>query len=195
MVTSPGVDPRAAFDKMRELIGATDAHTWWESPQPDSPNKYRHTMSRGYHMDIAQGLPALMWVDYERAGGLVSDGGHNEWCDDDCSGKYDDPAGYVEINFDTGYAYTAPNGASCGDLHAWIAREITAWLDAQGATWVWFDECGEGWLSDLTAGTLGDPEVGRPGSTVPRQGREDGRRAFGALAMAAVLADLQGGTR
>lgn len=176
MVTSPGVEPRAAFDKMRDLIGATDRHT------------YRYT-APGWHMDLGQGLPALMWVD-------VLDGQaeeHDEFCDDDCSGQYHGPAGFLEINYDTGYAYTADNGASCSDLHAWITREVTAWLDAQGATWKWYDESGDGWQDDLTDyGALGDPEVGRPGSTI-RKGGRDPKRDFGALAMAAVLAEVAAG--
>lgn len=188
MVTSPGVDAQAAFDKMRELIGATDEHKWFETPDPTSENKYLRTAAPGLHMEIGQGLPALMWVDAHD--GVAE--GHGEYCDSDCSGSCHDPAGWLEINYDTAYGYTAANGGSCSDLHAWITREITAWLDAQGATWVWYDESGEGWLPDLTSyGTLGDPEVGRPGSTVRRQS-EDEKRAFGRLAAAAVLAQVAG---
>lgn len=185
MVTSPGVDPAAAFVRMRQIIGAGEQYDAWTSPEPDSDNEYRRTMAPGFHMDLGQGLPALMWVKHNN-GALCCDGGHSEWCDDDCSGEYDDPAGYIEINYDTVYGYRAANNASCGDLHAFITREITAWLDTQGVTWQWYDESGDGWQPDLsTYGTLGDPEVGRIGSTIQRTDR-DPKREFGNLVAALV---------
>lgn len=186
MVTSPGVDPAAVFVKMRQIIGAGEQYDAWTSPEPDSDDEYRRTMTPGYHMTLGQGLPALMWVEHNN-GALVSDGGHQEWCESDCSGDYDDPAGYIEINYDTAYGYAAKNGAGCGDLHAYITREIGTWLTMQGASWVWYDESGDGWdvdQSDLSI--LGDLDVGRIGSTMPAQ-RRDARRDFATVALSAVL--------
>jgi hypothetical protein len=100
------------------------------------------------------------------------------------------------VHFDTAYGYRADsNGASCGDLHAWLVREIGAWATEQGASWRWYDESGNGWLDtrndDLSP--LGDPEVGRIGSTVRRGAIEDPRRAFGQMVTAAVMAGVLDG--
>lgn len=188
MVTSPGIDSRAAFVRMRELIGAGEQYSAWDSPDPTSDNRYRHTMTPGHHMDLGQGLPALMWVDHNN-GALLSRG---EFHDDDCeAGCYCGPEGYVEINYDTAYGYRAENNASCGDLHAWITREIGQWLTDLGATWQWYDESGDGWTADLSNGygALGDPEVGAPGSAVQRVDR-DPMRSFGEFALAAIAAEV-----
>lgn len=190
MVTTPGIDAREAFDKMRELIGATSEYTYFVSPEPESDNQYRREMTPGFHMNLGQGLPALMWVEHAD-GDLVSDGGHDKWCDDDCSGKYDDPAGYVAIHYDTAYSYRAENNASCSDLHAWLTREITAWLDERGASWRWYDELGDGWRDDLSSyGALGDPEVGRIGSNIDRLTKDD-KREFGLDVMRAAFGGAQ----
>jgi hypothetical protein len=193
MVTSPGVDPAAVFVKMRQIIGAGEQYSAWTSPELDSDNAYRRTMSPGFHMDLGQGLPALMWVDFAKPGETVGGHEHDKWCyewDDageptevmECSGG--DPVGYIEINYDTAYGYHADNNASCGDLHAYITQEITAWLDERGATWQWYDESGDGWQpSSVRWGTLGDPIVGAPGSGVDRL-TSDPKREFGNLVTA-----------
>lgn len=185
MVTSPGLDPAAVFVKMRQIIGAGEQYGAWTSPEPDSDNEYRRTMQPGYHMDLGQGLPALMWVEFARDGETIGGEAHEDWCDSDCDGAYHDPAGVIEINYDTGYAYRADNNASCGDLHAFITREIGAWLDAQGASWEWYDESGDGWNHGPGFGTLGDPDVGAIGSAIQRV-TEDDKRAFGNLVTAAI---------
>jgi hypothetical protein len=47
----------------------------------------------------------------------------------------------VSANFDTAYSYRSANGAGCSDLHAFLLREIKAYLDDQGVTeWVWMHE-------------------------------------------------------
>lgn len=188
LVTSPGIDPRETFIQMRRIIGASEQYSAWESPQLDSDNEYRRTMDPGFHMDMGQGLPALMWVDHWN-GALSPAHEHDQWClrwDDngpvegsepECTPE---PRGFIEINYDTAYGYRAENNASCSDLHAWITREIGAWLDAQGATWEWYDECGDGWDHGHGWGTLGDPEVGALGSTIQRV-TTDEKRSFGEL--------------
>lgn len=186
MVTSPGLDSRAVFIKMRQIIGAGEQYAAFDqAPDPTSDMSWERDRAYSHNMQIGQGLPALMWVDHNR-GELVSTGGHGEYCEPDCDGEYDDPAGYIEINYDTAYGYRADNNASCSDLHAWITQEIGAWLDQQGASWQWYDESGYGWNHGEGWGTLGDPEVGALGSSVRRVERDE-KRAFGALALAAVL--------
>jgi hypothetical protein len=78
------------------------------------------------------------------------------------------PATAIEVNFDTGYGYRADNGAGCGDLHAWLVREITRWLDDRGVDSWWYDEFSDEWFHhDLDALTrpryqsiFGDPDRG-----------------------------------
>src|SRR5205823_6033355 len=160
---------------------AGEQYSAWTSPEPDSDNDYRRTMPRGHHMELGQGLPALMWV--EELSGEAE--GHEDYCDEDCTGEYHDPAGHIEINYDTAYNYRADNNASCGDLHAYITREIGTWLDSQGATWQWYDESGDGWNHGDGWGTLGDPDVGAIGSTLRRVDRDE-KREFGNLAAALI---------
>lgn len=182
MVTSPGVDPAAVFVRMRQIIGAGeqyDARTRTETEHPWQAKYGTHEMTLG------QGLPALMWVDFAHEGQMLGGDGHEDYCDDDCDGSYHDPAGHIEINYDTAYGYRANNNASCGDLHAWITQEIGLWLDTQGASWEWYDESGDGWNHGPGWGTLGDPEIGRIGSTVRRLDR-DPKRAFGNLVTALI---------
>jgi hypothetical protein len=186
MVTSPDVDPAAVFVKMRQIIGAGEQYSAWTSPEVDSDNEYRHTMPPGYHMDLGQGLPALMWVDFAEPGEQIGGETHDEYCDEECDGGYHDPPGFIEINYDTAYGYRAENNASCGDLHAFITQEITSWLDERGASWQWYDESGDGWQpTSVRWGTLGDPEIGALGSSKVRTDRDE-KRAFGNLVTAMI---------
>lgn len=201
MVTSPGIDPAAVFVKMRQIIGAGEQYS--ATTRTETEHSWQEKYA-SHSMEMGQGLPALMWVDFAHPGQVLGGEGHDEDCESDCDGGFHDPAGYIEINYDTAYGYRADNNASCGDLHAFITREIGAWLDMQGATWKWYDESGWGWFDDLTTpkpagrdrtspyGTLGDPNVGALDSTICRSGAEDEKRAFGALAVAAVLANEAG---
>jgi hypothetical protein len=206
MVTTPGIDPVEVFDEMRRLLNIPDDAEWWNSPDPNSDNKYRQTMTPGIHMEAAQGYSAWLWVDHWD-GELSAEHEHDKYCyawDDDGNvttelecGAHVNPRGYVEVNFDTAYGFTEANGAGCGDLHAYLVAELGTWLDARDAGWAWYDESGDGWRSAETfragdRGTLGDPEVGRPGSTKPKQGREN-RRDFWAYASLAIAADLANG--
>lgn len=173
-VTTPGIDLREAFDMARGLIGAGDEHTSFELPDPLSDNPWRRERERSLHMDMGQGLPALMWVT---EGDGVAEPCDPEWCEADCDRRYHNPAHHTMIHFDTAYGYTEPNGASCSDLHAWLVREVGKWLTERGATWEWYDECGDGWAHGPGWGTLGDPDVGEPGSTV-RKRQPDEKRAW-----------------
>lgn len=173
-VTSSGVDLREAFDEGRRLIGADDRYTSFELPDPTSDSEYRRTATPSLHMEMGQGLPALLWVE---VGDGVAEACDPEWCESDCSRQYHDPAHHTMIHFDTSYSYTEPNGASCSDLHAWLVQEFGKWLTERGATWEWYDESGDGWDHGEGWGTLGDPEVGRLGSTV-RKSQPDEKRAW-----------------
>lgn len=175
ITTSPGIEIRPAFDKMRELLGATDEHTFKVEPS-------------GHHwMNLGQGLPAWMWIEGD-PNNITPAEECDEWCEPDCDYVHQ-PAHYIEIHFDTAYGYTETNGAGCGDLHAWIKREIGAWISSHGAEWRWYDESGNGWDVERDEyGSLGDPEVGRPGSTVPAAKREP-RRDFMKVAFAAIALD------
>lgn len=68
---------------------------------------------------------------------------------------------YLRFDFDTGYGYTAPNGAHCGDLHAWLVTEVAQWLAERGVTKVvWQLEYDGTWHEITEIHRLGDPERG-----------------------------------
>lgn len=173
-VTSPDVDPDQAFRYARHLLGAQE-HTY-------STQRYG---SSGWMMNPDQQLPALMWVEHHHGKKLplFEDQTHDVNTGDEWSYQ---PATYTMIHFDTGYFYSGWNGAACGDLHAWLVREIGQWLDHQNAPWTWQDESGDGWVEEWDAsflayygewGTLGDPDVGHPHSMIPAY-RDDSRYDF-----------------
>jgi hypothetical protein len=69
----------------------------------------------------------------------------------------------IDVSLDTTYGYTADNGASCSDLHAWIIQELGAWLDDRGLDWYWLNEYTGEWHHrfDDPLTELGSPERGR----------------------------------
>lgn len=99
---------------------------------------------------LGQGLPAILDIDHGNGGPLrAEDAGHDEDCDDDCSGQYHDRACWADVDFDTAYSYRGPNGWGCGDLHAAMLGELGLWLDEQGIRWEWRNEfSGEVWGGD-----------------------------------------------
>lgn len=197
-VTTPGIDPHAAFEQLTTLIGATPKQTAEatdESPNPDSPYPWERDRPHSRTMPLGLGLPALVWVDYSPDGKPLAMGGSNTTSVDEALQDEDktySPRAHLMIHADTAYAYAAPNGAGCGDLHAWIVREMGAWLTQQGASWDWYDESGWGWreewktrIEELASepnfsrewGTLGDPDVGALGSMIPSV-TQDSRQSF-----------------
>lgn len=213
-VTTPGIDPKEAFGLLLDLVGATDEQKALaeETVKPDG--------SASLWMPMGLGLNALCWMDYRTDGELITMDGeettdfdeierarlHNEKIEEE-DGDYEDyiylsykPRSYIVLHFDTAYSYKAPNGAECGDLHAWIIRELGSWLSEKGAEFSWYDESGYGWDEErehkrdewlgrerITEewGTLGDPDVGDPKSMIPSV-TEDSRAAFLKTAMEAL---------
>lgn len=197
-VTTPGIDPEAALARLTSLIGATieqAALATAEGPEPDSESHWARNRQHSINMPPGLSLPALAWIDYSPTNEPLPL--EREETHDLDKARQDEeavfaPLAYLTIHFDTQYTYKAPNGAGCGDLHAWIVREIGTWLTAQGASWDWYDESGWGWYvewkddSAMLArspdvspewGTLGDPDVGALGSMIPSVTR-DSRQAF-----------------
>ena len=110
-------DPYLDKDGQPRLIG--------NPPRPFVSDESEYTTTLG------QGLAAIWEVTYGSDGPLIWPS--PEW------GPM--PTHCVSANFDTAYGYTAPNGANCGDLHAFLLREIGAWLTSVGVTeWVWYHE-------------------------------------------------------
>jgi hypothetical protein len=145
----------------------------WEPPEMDTHGQWGNR--------IGQGLPAIIEVEYGADGPLVVNHydceAEPEWCECEPGGPHIvDPLRQwepltVKAWFDTAYSYTAPNGAGCGDLHAFLVSSIATWLDAQPGSpgFVWSN--GE---TDITSDTLdqihrlGDPLRGVPPAMVSR---------------------------
>lgn len=117
------VDAREVWEYCNELIGATPTVRFTEDES-------------GFHNGIGQGFSALLSVS--RSDGEPE--AHDEWCDEDCSGKYHKLAHWVLVDFDTGYSYRGDNGEGCGDLHALLVAKLGKWLDAKGLRWSWRNE-------------------------------------------------------
>lgn len=176
-ITSPNVDPQAAFTKLMEIL---DGSEYLGREVTDVNGDKVHTM-----MIPGIGLGALASMMYNVHGGDVLQPIYDEETYDldqaDGEELFYTPTAFITLGFDTGYAYKGDNGAGCGDYHAWIIQELGEWLDSQGATWTWYDESGYGWkeewdhlsANDLgpniskTWGTLGDPDFGNPKSMIP----------------------------
>lgn len=200
-VTTPGIDPQDALNHLTTLLGATPeqiALATKGGPDPDSEYAWDRERPHSLNMPLGLGLPALAWVDYSPTDEVIALSEYEtrdlaEARDRDTEKMYAPPA-HLVFHFDTSYFYKAPNGAGCGDLHAWIVREVGAWLTERGASWDWYDESGRGWTvewkndttffaqyPDVSAewGTLGDPDVGELGSMIPSaSGTRDQQRAF-----------------
>lgn len=197
-VTTPGIDPEATLDHLVTLIGATPdqlALAQKNGPDPASALEFERNRSHSIDMPPGLGLPALSDVSYSPTGNPLPLSEYETNSLDEASKDEDKtfaPRSHLMIGFDTAYSYKAPNGAGCGDLHAWIVREMGAWLTKQGASWDWYDESGWGWSAEWKGdesrlarnsrvsaewGTLGDPDVGALDSMIPSVTR-DSRQAF-----------------
>lgn len=141
-VTSPGIEPMAMWRVMATLINA--------------PEQYRFEVtSQGIHAHIGQGLAALLDLTHAVGQVLIPDGGCDEYCEPDCSAEFCwEPAHHLMADFDTAYSYTAPCGCHSGGLHIQLVSELGAWLTDQGATWLWWDESGDGWRHGPDWGSL-----------------------------------------
>ena len=136
-------DPQETFRHCRELLGATDRHTF--------------TDGDGYlGNDPGQGLPAWLMLHYrsgaplrtpeqaaEHDAGICNLPG-TDWYDAEsgpCDGVHGwQRACWLEISFDTAYGYRDERGFGCGDLHADIVSRLGQWLDERGVRWEWKNE-------------------------------------------------------
>jgi hypothetical protein len=141
-VTSPGIDPMEMWRTLATLIQA--------------PEQYRFAADAdGIHAALNQGLCALLDLDFAVNLVEVPEGRCDEYCDPDCSGEFCwEPAHYLMADFDTAYSYTDPCGCHSGGLHIRLVAGLGDWLTQQGATWLWWDESGEGWNHGPDWGSL-----------------------------------------
>jgi hypothetical protein len=151
------VDQQEVFHFCRDLIGATDRHTF--SDEQDS------TWSKGESFveptnawtisnNPGQGLPAWLMLHYRPGTPLrtaeqaaahdedcnlpAGDGYVEEW--GPCDGKYHRRACWLTVSFDTAYGYKDDRGFGCGDLHAEYVAKLGQWLDSKGVRWEWENE-------------------------------------------------------
>lgn len=108
-----------------------------------------------------QGLPAWLMSAYRPDGPLRAEApGHDEDCDEDCTGKYHDRACWMSLDFDTAYGYRDSRDWGCGDLHAALVAELGEWLTGRGIRWEWRNE----FTGDVHIGVDGLEELGSKGA-------------------------------
>lgn len=125
---------------------------------------------------IGQGFPAWFWMTYRPDGPLRAaqtyyadgDGDHevtdaalvtHEYCEPGCTDAHEaNPPMAVELNFDTAYGYTSPQGFGCSVLHALYIVRIGRWLAARRVSWRWYNEFTGEWHDgfDGLAAFVGD---------------------------------------
>jgi hypothetical protein len=138
---------REVFDECRRLLGGERA-------------RYRHEEG-SYCNEMSQGLPAWLDITYGVDAPLTPDW---EYAGDPDERRYWPPVDEwsIVVSLDTAYAYRGPHGGGCGDLHAWLIREVGRWLSERGLSWYWYDEFNAEWHPSSDPVTLlGDPERGR----------------------------------
>src|SRR4051812_37601765 len=114
-------DPADVFMKCRELLGATDAHTWKDEPSFYSSDE------RVISNDVGQGLPAWLLVRCSPSGMVQSE---NNPHDEGCTYNHG-PAHWIDVDFDTACSYVDAQGG-CGALHARLLFDLGGWLDGRG---------------------------------------------------------------
>lgn len=197
VTTALPVPPEDALRHLLTLMQATPeqvSRMQTRAPDPTAEYEWDRTRPNSVNMPPGIGLPALSWVDYSNTREpLPLDEDETDSLEEAASDpdKFYSPRAHAVIHFDTAYGYKSPNGAGCGDFHAWLVREMGAWLESHGASWTWYDESGNGWHEEwkndtrflerhvLSSewGTLGDPDVGALSSMIPSVTR-DSRQAF-----------------
>ena len=143
-VTSPGIEPMTMWRQMATILRA--------------PEHYRFDVKpTGIHADLGQGLDALMDLLHGVDGAQVPEKGCDDYCEPDCDSAWCwSPAYYLQADFDTAYGATDTCGCHSGGIHIRLVSQLGAWLDERGATWLWWDESGDGWAHGDDWGTLGD---------------------------------------
>jgi hypothetical protein len=129
-----------------------------------------------------QGLPAWLMTSYRPDGPLRAEvAGHDDDCDEDCTGNYHDRACWMSIDFDTAYGYRDGRGWGCGDLHAAMVSELGAWLTTKGVRWEWRNE----FTGEVHTGPDGLTELGKAGA--------EAQDWFRTAVLPAIDASLSGG--
>ena len=151
------VDHREVFGFCRDLLGATDEHsftdeqdkTWRKGDafvEPENP----WTIAN----DPGQGLPAWLMLYYRPDAPLRTPeqaAAHDTDCNlperdnyvaewGPCDGTHHRRACWLTVSFDTAYGYKDDRGYGCGDLHAEYVSRLGQWLDAKGVRWEWENE-------------------------------------------------------
>jgi hypothetical protein len=151
------VDPQEVFLFCRDLIGATDRHTF--SDEQDSTwskgeSFVEPTNSWTISNNPGQGLPAWLMLYYRPGAPLRTAeqaAEHDEDCNlpensiyveewGPCDGKHHRRACWLTVSFDTAYGYRDERGYGCGDLHAEYVAKLGQWLDSKGVRWEWENE-------------------------------------------------------
>lgn len=128
-------------------------------PILEDDNEYRTT--------LGQGLACIWEVTYAADGPLV-------WPDDEWRDEGEpepDPASFpmhlVSANFDTAYGYRDASGAGCADLHAFLLREIGAFIS--DARWAWMHEEKGSWHGPGEIHLRGNPDLSVLNAVVRRR--------------------------
>lgn len=117
---------------------------------------------------VGQGLAAIVEVTYAEDGPLV-------WPSDEYAEEGETWEGeplrthLVSVDFDTSYGYKDANGAGCGDLHAFLLREVARYLDDQATPvkWMWHHEERGTWHNPDEITLRGDPDRSVLNATAP----------------------------
>lgn len=151
------VDPHEVFRFCRDLLGATDLHTFsneqdktWRKGESFVEPTNPWTISN----NPGQGLPAWLMLYYRPDAPLRTAeqaAAHDEDCNlpensiyveewGPCDGEHHRRACWLTVSFDTAYGYRDERGYGCGDLHADYVSRLGQWLDKQGVRWEWENE-------------------------------------------------------
>lgn len=129
------VEPTEVFKVCRDLLGATE--------KTEAQFYFQADGEWSIGNKIAQGLPALLDIEFRPGEALrtLDDAmEHEDFCDEDCDGKWHSPACWLAVSFDTAYGYKTADGEGCGHLHVRYVSELGLWLDARGIAWEWTNE-------------------------------------------------------
>ncbi|WP_328920683.1 hypothetical protein OG911_28180 [Streptomyces sp. NBC_00208] len=152
------VNPQEVFHFCRDLLGATDRHTFTDE-QDKTYRKGESFVEPGNPWTIGnnlgQGLPAWLMLCYRPDVALRTPeqaAEHDEDChlpgvswynpeDGPCDGTHAwRRANWLTVSFDTAYGYSDERGYGCGDLHAEYVAKLGQWLDERGVRWEWMNE-------------------------------------------------------
>ncbi|AMS02723.1 hypothetical protein BJD55_gp043 [Gordonia phage Yvonnetastic] len=175
------IDPNLAFMHVAKLIGADEGFRW----KIRTPEDSRFDWDTDYSIAAEPGQGLCAWLIVRHNKGQLIDLEDEYYTTDkddprllvpaDIREVSYTPAGYVNVDIDTAYGYGRDyegvdwphepgrelGYGNCGDLHAWIVREYTKWLDYHSVRWAWQNEFTGEWFEDLSQlHELGDPDLG-----------------------------------